>query len=268
MSSPVQKVLTQAVGRILRPLLKLWLRHGMSYQAFEELARWVMVDIAVREFPLHGKRQTDSRVSVITGLTRHQVAHYRKLELEDSPVKAKANRATRVLTGWLTDPDFHESGCPSSLRVDGHSPTFKELVERYGGDVPHVAIKDELVSIRAVVFNEADYTVSLLSKGLVPCDDEQLLLEIIGRDCASFFATLEHNLHAPVGRKWFQKKVSYGELSKEGLRHLRVDQGRCAQELLEKFNTSLKALQEQDQVQAGPKVRGGWGIYYFEDEQS
>jgi hypothetical protein len=127
---------------------------------------------------------------------------------------------------------------------------------------------DELVSLKAMQYDDENYTVSLLSRGLVPDEDESMILEMIGEDSSTFFGTLEHNLHAPSGRKWFQKKVSYGDLSKDALRELRVKQGREAQQLLESFNGTLKDLQDESEKERGPKTRGGWGVYYFEDGPS
>ena len=251
-----------------------------------------MVDIASQKFALKDKRPTDSRISVITGLTRHQVRHYREIELEQSPVQAKTNRATRVLTGWLTDPSFQENGQPITLKVDGLGRHFQELTQKYAGDVPHKAILDELLAMKSVELE--GNVVRLFSRGFVPNEDECALLEIIGEDSAAFLATLEHNLSAEKGKKWYQKKVSYGHLSYEALVLLRKNQARRAQELLESFNVELDQLQKESQRQAevdktsinnlshgeaqkNPDIladkyplpetrRAGWGIYYFEAE--
>jgi hypothetical protein len=259
MSSPVQKVLTRALARVLRPFLALWLKHGLSFQAFEEMARWVMVDIASKDFSLKEKRPSDSRISVITGLTRHQVRHYRSIELEESPVQAKTNRATRVLTGWLTDPNFLDNGQPISLKLDGLGRHFQELTQAHAGDVPHKAILDELVALKSVEVE--GNVVRLLTRGFIPNEDECAILEMIGEDSAAFLGTLEHNLNSDKSQKWFQKKVSYGNLPLEQLHAMRKQQARQAQELLEHLNGDLETLQKEP---GELRKRAGWGIYYFE----
>jgi hypothetical protein len=267
MQSSIQKVIIRAFAKILRPLLKLWLRYGLSYQAFEEMVRWVMVDIAVRDFPLDGRKQTDSRISVITGLTRHQVKHYRQLELEDSPAQAKANRATRVLTGWLTDSKFQDDeGKPLVLDIEHDAVSFRLLCESHAGDVPFRSILDELLSHATVEIEKSN--VRLISRGFVPNEDEEAIIEIIGQDASSLLNTLEHNLHSPKGRKWFQKKVSYGELPLDELRNDRPEQGHEAQKLLESLNGRLSKLQKEGEDTRGPKARAGWGVYYFEQDDS
>src|SRR3569832_1853769 len=74
MSPGINKALSAAVLRLLRPLVRLLLRNGVSYGAFADLAKWVYVDVANKVFGVAARKQTDSRISVITGLTRKDVA--------------------------------------------------------------------------------------------------------------------------------------------------------------------------------------------------
>ena len=59
--------------RLLRPLMRLMLRHAMPFSAFEELAKRVYVDVAMNDFALPGKKPSISRASILTGLTRKDV---------------------------------------------------------------------------------------------------------------------------------------------------------------------------------------------------
>ena len=70
MADKKNQVLYAAVARILRPLIHILIRNGISYGTFADLAKWLFVDVAKREFAIEARKQTISRVSVITGLTR------------------------------------------------------------------------------------------------------------------------------------------------------------------------------------------------------
>ena len=59
--------------RLLRPLVRLLLRHAVPYGAFDTLARRVYVETALRDFALPGKKPSVSRASILTGLTRKEV---------------------------------------------------------------------------------------------------------------------------------------------------------------------------------------------------
>ena len=68
------QALSAALVRMLRPLVRLLLRRGVSFKAFSDLLRWLYVDVAIEEFGLSGRKQSVSRVSVVTGLTRKEVS--------------------------------------------------------------------------------------------------------------------------------------------------------------------------------------------------
>ena len=73
------QVLSAAVIRILRPLVLILLRHGVSYGTFAELTKWVYVDVALKEFGIPRRKQSTSRVSILTGLSRKEVMRVRRL---------------------------------------------------------------------------------------------------------------------------------------------------------------------------------------------
>lgn len=149
-----------ALIRILRPLARMLLRNGVSYKAFAELSKRVFVEVAREEFRIPGRKQSDSRVSVITGLSRKEV---KRVRLEggaaDENLLRLHNRASRVIYGWLQDQGFLDAqGRPRPLPVEeDRSPNFVELVRRYSGDAPPRAVMDELERLRAVERRDDGY---------------------------------------------------------------------------------------------------------------
>ena len=266
MNNVLQKTLTKALALILRPLVRLWMKKGYSFRAFEEIIRWVFVSVAVEDFPINGKKQTDSRISVITGLTRHQVNHYRSINLEQSPDGAKSNRSTRVLTGWASDEEFiNEQGEPAVLRVTQGKSSFQSLVKKYGGDISHKAVLDELLLSKCVECSEKD-EVTLISHGYVPREDETALIEIIGRDASTLLGTLEHNLGAEGENTYFQKKVLYNRISTDHIPDFKDVSSERAQKLLEELNKEMKGYRKVEEGDEAPHVQLGMGVYYFERE--
>lgn len=153
--------LVRLVVRILRPLVRLLLRHGMSCQEFTEISRWVYVDVAMRdrEFALKSRsKQFKSRAAVITGLSRKEVL--RLLEF-NGPEELEAiqplNRAARVLTGWTENTLFCDGkDLPKVLSIKGGTGSFHDLVRLYSGDVPPRAVLDELRRCGAVEIIDGD----------------------------------------------------------------------------------------------------------------
>ena len=261
------KIVVQAIVRILRPLVRLLLRYGVSAGAFEELVRRVYVEVAEKDFQVDGKKQTTSRISVITGLNRKEVAKLQKLpSIEDTDVDERYNRAARVVTGWLRDQRYRtKAGLPAVLPFEGKQ-SFSELVNKYSGDMPPRAVADELMRLHIIEVTRTN-SLKLLSKGYVPQDSEVDKLQILGTDTADLIATIDHNLSHKQEEAKFQRKVSYDNVPVQYVEEFRKHSAKLSMDLLIKLDTWL-AKRDRD---ANPKVKGkgkarvGLGIYMMEE---
>jgi hypothetical protein len=126
------------------------LPHGMTPKRFGELARHAFVRAAADLSRLRNGKVNYSRVAAQTGLSRgdvrrlleHEVLPYRKPDL--APVE-------RVISGWRTDRQFTDRrGHPRRLNRYGVGASFVALARKFGGDVPHKALLDELRRMGAV----------------------------------------------------------------------------------------------------------------------
>jgi hypothetical protein len=58
----------------------------------------------------------------------------------------------RVIDGWRADREFlNPAGKPKQLPISGSRGSFARLVSKYGGDIPHRAVLDELRRIGGVI---------------------------------------------------------------------------------------------------------------------
>jgi hypothetical protein len=252
-------------------LVRILLRNGVSFHTFSDLAKWVYVDVARKEFGLRGRKQSVSRVSIITGLSRKEVTRVQLISApEDRTSRERYNRAARVITAWRREHDFLDSeGKPEILPISGSGATFSELVKRYSGDVPVRAILDELIRIGAVNRLE-DGRVCLLAHAYIPESSEADKLYILGTDVGHLISTIGHNLqHDPIG-PLLQRKVAYDNLPDEVLPEFRKLSAKTGQTLLEKLDRWL-AQRDRDvnyTVEGTGRNRAGVGIYYFEEPHS
>lgn len=268
MDTSINKTLNQAILRLLRPLVRLLLRNGISVHVFTDLLRWVYTDVAFREFGIAGKKQTISRVSVITGLSRKEVQRLRKLEVPmDEEALQRYNRATRVISGWARDSCYTDKdGRPLPLPLDGPDASFNNLVKRFSGDMPVRAVLDELINVGAASI-QADGTIKLLTRAYLPGADKKAKLNILGEDVADLIATINHNLENST-TPLFQRKVSYDNVPADILEKFNALCTEDSQSLLEKLDQWL-AARDRD---TNPSVRGkgrrrvGLGIYYFDED--
>lgn len=260
--------LRAAIQALLRPLLRICLRNGLSAKAFFELAKQVYVAVASEEFGIDGKPATTSRVAILTGLTRKDVQ--RLLEVDTPGVADDGdhyNRAACVIGGWLKDREFlTDRGHPSPLRLNEGTASFSNLVRRYSGDMPSRAMLDELIRVGAVK-QLKDGRVCLLTRGYIPEKGPVQKLAILGMDTADLIATIEHNLYADPKRPRFQRKVMYDNVPKEAAREFQAVAAARGQELLEALDRWL-AHRDRDvnpATRGSGRMRVGLGLYHFEE---
>ncbi|MDH5360797.1 MAG: DUF6502 family protein [Gammaproteobacteria bacterium] len=267
-SDTIKKNLTAAVIRILRPLIRILIRNGVSYGEFSDLARWVYVDVANKEFSLQGRKQSVSRISVITGLNRKEVSKQIEIQHPDDQDSSRQyNRAARVISGWLSDAQFQQESQPKPLPFDGDEPSFTQLVKQYSGDIPARAIFDELLRVGAVTVLEGNH-ICLNTRAYIPQTGEAEKLNILGSDVSDLVATIDHNLIAK-DKPRFQRKVAYDNLPVEALPMLQQMCEEKGQHLLEELNEWL-STQDRDSnpsVTGSGQKRAGVAVYYFEEDQ-
>ena len=260
--------MTPAVARVLRSLARVLLRHGHPYRAFADLARKAFVDVAAADFGIPGRKPTDSRIAVLTGLTRREIRRLRRAApVADAEAVARYHRAARVVSGWVRDPAFRDSrGRPASLPFEGRRVSFGALVKRYAGDVPPRAVLDELARVGCAE-RLADGRVRLVGRAYVPKAGSREKLAILGTDVADLVTTIDRNLAANGGDALFQRKVQYDNLPAEALPAFRRMSASRGQALLERLD---RWLAERDRdvnpaVKGTGRHRAGLGIYYFEE---
>lgn len=267
----VDRALRAAVLRLLRPLVRLLLRHQVPFGVFAELAKHVYVQSAMHDMTLPGRRPTLSRASVLTGLTRKDV---QRIVAEEGPRAPEGdegyNRAVRVLGGWARDAAFCAAdGRPAPLHLTAGEASFAQLVRRHSGDMPMRAVLDELLRVGAVRLAE-DGRVELLQAAYVPREGVVQKLGILGQDVADLVETIDHNLQHGDEAPRYQRKVMYRNFPADQARVFQQRAAGQAQQLLEEMDRWLAehGARPGDPVGPGGRVRLGVGIYFFEEPQA
>jgi hypothetical protein len=268
--STIQKTIQTAVISILRPLVRLLLRNGMPYGTFAELAKWVYVDVASRDFSLEQRKQSASRVSIITGLNRKEVARMQSLSpLSDDHSVEEHNRAARVVSRWARNyPDASGEGA-LTLPFTGDQDSFSQLVKEYSGDMPARAVLDELLATGTVV-REANGSLRLTTKLYIPRGTDSSKLPILGQDVSDLIATIDHNLTCKPEQLNFQRSMFSNNISNEAAEILRQDAMVHAQSLLDHQHKQLAKYDRDVSPDVGGtgRKRVTLGIYFYEEDFS
>lgn len=183
---------------VLRPIIGILLRIGMSFASFSRIARSVYVEVASQEFGSGSRPANNSRVAVLTGLSRARVREELKLlALPASATEAddKVRPASRVLLGWHTDQRFvDDAGHPADL--DGEA--FHELYDSYSGKVvPMTAMLKELLNVGAMEMTDAG-KLRVLSRSFTPHPADPAALRRVCMAIADLATTGGANLFSDV----------------------------------------------------------------------
>lgn len=255
--------LAAALRHLLRPLVRVLLRHGMAYGDFADVAKSVYAESAREDFVLPGRKSSDSRVAILTGLTRKEVRALREAAVGER--LANTNRATRVLSGWHQDPDYTGlDGEPRVLPLEGKG-SFAELVRRHSGDMPIRALLEELRRVKAVRLEGKD-KIKVLARAYVPAAGDLEGLRMLGTAMHDLASTIDHNLARDGDPARFQRTVYSDRVPVRAIPILRRIVAERGQRFLESLDDWLSAHELDPREPAKDEaVRTGVGIYFFQD---
>ena len=267
MTDSVKTGLLVAYSKLLRPLVRILLRHGVTYAELSEVVKTVYVSVAALEFRVPGKKMSKARIAIVTGLTRKEVQRIAEIDdKEKVGQKTNLSRTRRVLSGWHTDPEFTGPyGMPLELRYDSDvqgDETFVRLVQRYSGDMTPRAMLDELLRVGAVIETDQNW-FKVLRREYVPHALAPDFLERVGRGVHNFVHTIEMNMQkAGPGKGRFERTVR----PDAGIRAQDLplfDQyvRQKSQALLEDIDNWLSKLEEPGKKDV--VIQTGVGIYHF-----
>lgn len=265
----ITNTIQSAVSRLLKPLVRILIRYGVTYGMYAEIGKQLYVEVAMEELTGAGKKPSKSKAAVLTGLTRKEIARVQELPpMSDDQIGERHNRAIRVVTEWLRNDAYtDDEGNPRPLQVEGEEGSFSSLVKKYGGDIPVRAMLDELV--RVGIVNRMGWgEVGLAKPGYIPAQGEEEKLSMLGSDVGDLISTIGHNLTHTGKESRFHLKVSYNNLPRGPLDSFRALSSEKSLELLKLLDKALAPMdRDVNQSSTGEgRVRAGVSIYFFEED--
>src|SRR5262245_19659025 len=162
--------LVAALRKLLGPLIRLLLAQRLTFPFFASLLKEMYVEVALRQLAVDGLRQTDSQVSLMTGVHRKDVKRLRSALPFEESLPAAASRGAALALRWISGPGYQdEQGNPLPLpRTAGPGePSFDALAESVSKDVRPRALLEELLHF-GVTHIDAEGRVALRVEGFVP----------------------------------------------------------------------------------------------------
>lgn len=192
-----KRALLDAVRAVLRPLVRQLIAYGITYPAFSRLAKEVYIEVGRRHFTLDYKKQTDSRVALVTGITRKEIGQIRRGQAPPPAERIALAVAlpARVVERWLAGPPYTAGdGRPYALPYEAADrASFTALVDECGGDIPPRAVLDELLRIGAATLTPRG-SVRLAERTASAAHEVEERLTAVGRDVAALIETAVDDL--------------------------------------------------------------------------
>ncbi len=260
--------LVSAVKRVLRPLVGLLLDHNLTYTWLSGILKSIFVEVAEREFRLPGKDQTDSRITLLTGVHRKDVRRLRREPAADEAPPASIYLGAQLVALWISDDRFlHRAGDPRPLprrRQDDGQPSFEDLVTSVSKDIRPRAVLDEWLRLQAVEVDDQD-RVCLKVEAFVPSKGFDELAYYFGRNLHDHMAAARHNVQGGEP-PFLERSVYYDELSLDSVKALAALSEKEGMKALKTLNRRARQLQNRDRESPHAQHRMNFGIYFFDIE--
>lgn len=253
------------VRHVLRPLAKLMLAKGITYPLLTNLLKSLFVEVAEQEFKLDRKSQTDSRISLLSGVHRKDVKRLRRQETANHVPPEAVSLGAQLVAAWTGLPrylDRHGSPKPLPRLASGSgSLSFEGLVESISKDIRSRAVLDEWLRLGVAHVDEED-CVCLNVDAFIPEKGFEEKAYYFGHSLHDHAAAGIHNL---LGQKppFLERIVHYDSLSPGSVEKLSTLSEKLGMQALKEVNRQALQLEKKDASKADAGQRITFGVYFF-----
>lgn len=261
-----QRLVATAIRRVLKPIVKLMLSHNITYTLVTDILKSLYIEVADKEFELDGKKQTDSRVSLISGVHRKDVRRLRsEIPSVEEVIPANISLGAQVIAIWNANPLYlNEDGMPKPLPrfASDAADSFESLVRNVSTDIHPRAVLDEWLRLGICKIDEENH-VHLTTDAFVPQE---------GFDEKMFY--LGHNLHDHakaavsnvLGQQpiFLERCVHYDGLSPADIEEIALLVTKHGMKAIREVNKASDALASKTHlVNNENPMRMTFGLYYY-----
>jgi hypothetical protein len=206
---------------------------------------------------------------MMTGLSRREVAHIRDRLLDDSedPAERRGNRISQILTGWHVDEEFSDAGQPKELPQTGPSGSLSNLFKRYAGDLPHSALRKEMLQ-QGLIEETADGELRVLRRDYTYATLDPEIINQMSVSLHDHATTLDHNLNVErKSPKMFEGIADNARISSRSARTFMKLVEKRGMDFLNEMDGWLSAHEtDENKTTSGREIRLGVGIYLIHDD--
>lgn len=244
-------IMLDLLDSLLSPLARILVRRGIPFPDFAERMKAHYVRAAEAQ---SDGAATDSRVSVLTGLQRRDVARLRSYE----PKPERPNHLVSLVARWQTEPGYQGFTKPLVLPKNGPAPSFEALAASIRKDIHARTMLDALEEAGTVGVNEEAQRVTLLKTSYQPLAGSDDQIAYLADNLGDHISAATENVLADQPQH-FERAVHYASLSAEDVAILDATYQGRQMELFEEL--SRMAADMKSQGKGTERFRAG-GYFY------
>lgn len=261
--------LVNAIKRLLRPLVRLLIARALPLQLVVDLLKRLYVEVADEQFPVEGKRQSDSRINLLTGVHRKDVRRLRNQRRRRPTPPRAATLGSQLIARWTTLPEYLDAdGNPLRLprvAAQGKQPSFEGLVRSVNKDIRPRVVLDEWLRLGIAEIDEAG-RIRLNVNAFVPPPGSEEIAYYFGRNLHDHVAAAVHNVLGEP-EPFLERSVAYNHLSQTAVDELTALAKEQGMRLLQDLNARALSLQQRDRSTSGATGRINFGVYLFSEDE-
>ncbi|MCB1888266.1 MAG: hypothetical protein KDH20_11725 [Rhodocyclaceae bacterium] len=252
----------------MRPMVRLMLRKGVTYTYFADMLKGIFVEIADAEFKIDGKPQSDSRISLLTGVHRKDVRRLRH-EARDAgtDLPEAISLGAQLVSTWMSQTPFcRPDGTPiplARLASAGGDLSFEHLVACVSKDIRARVVLDEWLRIGVARLDDDD-CVHLCVNAFVPRGGFDEKAAYFAHNVHDHACAAVHNLTSD-GPAFFERSVHYDALSAASVVQLREQTSRKGMELLLGLNQQAADFERKDATSEEAMQRITVGLFFYSE---
>lgn len=252
------------VLRVLRPLVRLLLRNGVTYTVFVAALKRVFLEAARAELAQQGMPATDSAVTLLCGVHRRDVRNLSRGEqARQTAPPAPLGLAAQVVGRWMNEPAFVDAqGAPRVLRRSGEGASFDSLVQGVSRDVRPRAVLDEL--LRLGVVNDNPAGLALEGSGFAPRRGFDEMSWLFAANLQDHAAAAAANLQGETN--FLEQAVFVDEITAASAGRLHQVSVQAWQEAFKTVMHEAQQRFDDDRLNASPagrNHRARFGVYFY-----
>jgi hypothetical protein len=249
------------------------LRSGVTFPVLTDALRHLFVDVAATDILRQAAEQTDSRISLLTGVNRKLVRQFREMQTDDTATPRVVTVTSGIIARWRGAPPFvDDAGQPRPLprtgEPGGAAPSFDALVRSVTTDIRSRAVLDDWLSQGIVQLAPPDLVV-LNVDAFIPRPGAGEQLFYFTRNLQDHIAAAVANISAADVAPFLDRSVHYDGLTPAQARELEAfARAAAVQALLEVNRKALELVAAEETPGGDTPVRVNFGTFVFTESES